>query len=193
MNTSAIFFWIAKSFGWHNNNFLRSSLNVPCLIATEQYAYCSGVKINFCSHLSEKKPENPQKNWRNPFRSRIESITGAVKRSQKGTLETCLLQWWYWYQRLDWQKISVSANPIGESILSVFCQNMKHPFLGTVTNTNFFFWVPTWTWCCGFRAMQCRFLSIAKRLSRACRRKRKRVTKWASRESETENQAAKES
>ena len=37
----------------------RSSLNFPSLIAAEQYAYCSGGKINFWSHPGEERPEKP--------------------------------------------------------------------------------------------------------------------------------------
>jgi len=63
MYISAHFCRTAKSFGWLQNNFLRSSLNFPCLIAAEQHAYmyCSGDKIKFWSHLSEERPENLQK------------------------------------------------------------------------------------------------------------------------------------
>jgi len=43
-------------------------------IAAEQHRYRSSGKINFWSHLSEKVPEKPQKNHRNPFHGRIESI-----------------------------------------------------------------------------------------------------------------------
>jgi len=38
-------------------------------------------KINFASHLSEEKRGKPQKNHRNPFRSRIESIKCVVQKS----------------------------------------------------------------------------------------------------------------
>ena len=55
-----------------------------------------GLKIDFWNHLSEERPENPQKFHRNPFRSHIESIKSSVKRSQKVTLKTCpglFLKW----------------------------------------------------------------------------------------------------
>jgi len=39
---------------------LRSLLNSPCLIAAEQYEYCSRGKIEFWSHLREERPENPE-------------------------------------------------------------------------------------------------------------------------------------
>jgi len=68
---------------------LRSLLKFSGLIAAEQHAYCSGGKINFWSHLSEERPDTPQKFHRNPFRGRIESIKSAGKRSQKVTLITC--------------------------------------------------------------------------------------------------------
>ena len=40
------------------NFFFKSSINFPCLIATEQYAYYPGCKFNFWSHLSEERPKN---------------------------------------------------------------------------------------------------------------------------------------
>ena len=59
MNISANSFRIKKSFGWLSKNLLRFLFNFPCLIATEQYAYCSRGKINFWSHhLSEDGPKN---------------------------------------------------------------------------------------------------------------------------------------
>ena len=60
MNISSNFCRTAKSFGWLSNNFLRSSVNFPSLIAAEQYAYCSGGKSNVLSHLCEERPEKPQ-------------------------------------------------------------------------------------------------------------------------------------
>ena len=89
MCISAIFCRTAKSFGWPLNNFFRSSLNLQCLIAAEQHAYCSGDKIKFWSHLSEERPENPQKVCRNPSRRRIEPIKSAGRRCQKVILTTC--------------------------------------------------------------------------------------------------------
>ena len=71
------------------NSFLRSSLNSPSLIAAEQYAHCSGGKINFWSHLGRGKAENPQKFYRNPSRGCIESNKSAGKRSQQVTLIMC--------------------------------------------------------------------------------------------------------
>jgi len=82
-------FRTAKSFGWLQNNCLRSSLNSPCLIAAEQHVYCSGGKINVWSHLGEERPEQPHNFHMNPSRGRIESIKSASKRSQKVTLITC--------------------------------------------------------------------------------------------------------
>ena len=69
--------------------FLRSSLNFPCLIAVEQYAYCSECQLYFWSLLGQERPENLQIFHRNPFRGRIESIKSASKRSPKVTLKTC--------------------------------------------------------------------------------------------------------
>jgi len=60
-------------------------IELPCLIAAEQYAYCSGGKINFWSNLCEERPEKPQKFHMNPSRRRIDSIKSAGKRSQKVT------------------------------------------------------------------------------------------------------------
>ena len=88
MNISANFCRTTKLSAWLSNNFLRSSLNFPCLIAAEQYAYCSRGKINFWSHLGQERPEKPQKVHMNPSRSRIDSIKSADKRSQKVTLIT---------------------------------------------------------------------------------------------------------
>jgi len=67
----------------------RPLLKSPSLITAEQYAYCSGGKINFWSHLGEERPEKHQKIHRTPSRGRIESIKSAGKRSQKVTLITC--------------------------------------------------------------------------------------------------------
>jgi len=89
MNNLAIFCRTAKSSGWLENNFLRSSLNSSCLTAAEQHAYCSGGKINFWSHLCEERPEKPQNFHRNPSCGRIESIKSAGKRSEKVILITC--------------------------------------------------------------------------------------------------------
>jgi len=88
MNISANFCRTVKSFGWLQNNFLRSSLNFPCLIAAEQYAYCCGGKINFWSHLGEERPGKPQIFHTNPSCSRIDSIKSAGNRSQKVTFIT---------------------------------------------------------------------------------------------------------
>jgi len=82
---SANFCRTAKSLEWLENNFLRSSLYFPSLIAAEQYAYCYGGKINFWSHLNEERPGKPEIFHRTPFRGRIESIKSAGKRSQKVT------------------------------------------------------------------------------------------------------------
>jgi len=59
VNISASFGRTAKSFGWLQNNFVRSSLNSPCLIAAKQHVYCSRGKINVWSHLGEERPEQP--------------------------------------------------------------------------------------------------------------------------------------
>jgi len=94
------FFPDHKSFKWHENNFLKSSLNFPCLIATEQYAYCCGGKMNFWSHVSEERPPKPDFFHTNPSRGRIESIKSTGKRSQKVTLITCPRFSWNTYLRL---------------------------------------------------------------------------------------------
>jgi len=85
INISANSSRITKSFGWLRDNFSKSSLNLPCLIAAEQYAYRSGGKIKVWSHLDEERPENPQNFHINPFRGHIESIKSARKRSPKVT------------------------------------------------------------------------------------------------------------
>jgi len=90
MKISANFCRTAKSDGWLKNNLLRPSLNSPSLIAAEQYAYCSGGKINFWSHLGEERPEKSRNFHRTPSHGRIESIKNVGKRSQKVTSITCL-------------------------------------------------------------------------------------------------------
>ena len=106
---SANFCRTAKSFGWLSNNFLRSSLISPCLIAAEQHAYCSGGKINLWSHLCEERPENAQNVKRNPSCSRIESIKSARKRFEKVAF---LISPRHFLETHIWCRICISKNAI---------------------------------------------------------------------------------
>ena len=86
INISAKIFWpqsLLDDFRttlWH--------LHPLCLIAAEQYAYCSRGTINCWSNLGEERPENIYFFRRNPFRGRIESIQSAGKRFPKVALQT---------------------------------------------------------------------------------------------------------
>ena len=69
------FFPDRKVLSTTSNNFSRSSLYFPCLIAAEHYvSYCSGGKTNFRSNLNEERSENPSKFHKNLFRGCIESM-----------------------------------------------------------------------------------------------------------------------
>ena len=83
MNISANLCRTANYFGQLQINFMKFSLNSPSLIAEEQYAHCSGGKINFWSHLGEERLENPESFHGNPSCSCIESIKAQAKYLRK--------------------------------------------------------------------------------------------------------------